>query len=130
MTDPQNAYQQPAYGQPVVYYAPMMVRPPGNGLATGSLVTGIIGAFFGLSVPIPFLGLFSAIVAVPLGIVAIALGFPGLPRARRVGVGRGASIAGIVLGFFALGITILVTIGWIILAATGAAAPTPSATPM
>lgn len=129
MTDQQKPYEQPAYGTPVVMYAPVMMRPPGNGLATASLVTGIIGAFFGLSVPIPVLGIISAVIALPLGIVAVALGFPALPRARRMGTGRGAAIAGIVLGFFALGITIIVTVGWIVLVATGAATTTPTPTP-
>ena len=130
MSDPQNPYQQqPVYGTPVMY-APIMVRPPGNGIATAALVVGIVGAFFGLSVPIPFLGIASAIVAAPLGIIAVALGFPGLSKAKRMGAGRGAAITGIILGFFALGITVLVILGWFVLGIIGAAEPTPTPTPM
>lgn len=131
MSDPQNPYQQqpPVYGTPIMY-APVMVRPPGNGLATAALVTGIVGAFFGLSVPIPFLGIASAIVAAPVGIVAVALGFPGLSKAKRMGAGRGAALTGIILGFFAIGITVIVTLGWIVLGVIGAAEPTPTPTPL
>lgn len=120
--------ERPPYGTPTVYSP--IVRPAGNGIATGAMVVGIIGAIFGLSVPIPLLGILSALVAAPLGILAVALGFPGLARAKSQGVGRGAAISGIILGCFALGITVVVTLGWIVLGIIGAAEPTPTPTPL
>jgi hypothetical protein len=119
--------ERPAYGTPTVYSA--IVRPASNGIATGALIVGIVAACFGLSVPIPLLGLLSAIIAAPLGILAVALGFPGLSRAKSLGMGRGSALAGIILGFFALGITVVVTLGWIVAIAAGAAEPTPTPTP-
>jgi hypothetical protein len=64
---------------------PVPVAAPGgsNGLAVAALVMGILTYFC--------LG--------PLGaILAIVLGFLGLKRAKEINVGRGMSIAGIVLG--------------------------------
>lgn len=127
MIDAPTPPERPPYGTPTVYSP--IVRPAGNGIATGALIVGIVGAVFGLSVPIPLLGILSAIIAAPLGIIAVALGFPGLSRAKNLGVGRGAAISGIMLGFFALGITVVVTLGWIVLGIIGAAEPTPTPTP-
>jgi hypothetical protein len=126
MIDAPIPSEQPSYGTPTVY---AITPSPRNGLATAALIVGIVSAFFGLSVPIPLLGLISAFLAAPLGIFAIGLGFPALSRAKKLRVGRGAAIAGIILGFFALGITVVVTIGWIVLSLIGAAEPTPTPTP-
>lgn len=118
--------EQPSYGTPTVY---SITPSPRNSLATAALVVGIIGAFFGISVPIPLIGLVSAFFAAPLGIFAVGLGFPALSRAKVLRVGRGAAIAGIVLGFVALGITVVVTIGWIVFALVAEPTPTPTPTP-
>jgi hypothetical protein len=119
--------ERPPYGTPTVY-SPILPSA-GNGLATGAMIVGIVGAFFGLSVPIPLVGILSAIIAAPLGILAVGLGFPALSRARSLGVGRAAALAGIILGFAAVGITVVVTLVWIILGIVGAAQPTPTPTP-
>jgi hypothetical protein len=118
--------EQPPYGTPTVYAITPSAR---NSLATAALVVGIVSAFFGLFVPIPLLGLFSAFLAAPLGIFAVGLGFPALSRAKVLRVGRGAAIAGIILGFVALGISIIVTVGWIVFALVAEPTATPTPTP-
>jgi hypothetical protein len=118
--------EQPPYGTPAVYAITPSAR---NGLATAALIVGIISAFFGLFVPIPLLGFLAASLAAPLGIFAVGLGYPALSRAKTLRVGRGAAMAGIILGFAALGIAIVVTAGWIIFALAGTAEPTPTPTP-
>jgi hypothetical protein len=118
--------EQPPYGTPTVYSITPAAR---NSLATAALILGIVSAFFGLSVPIPVIGLLSAFLAAPVGIFAVGLGFPALARAKTLRVGRGAAIAGIILGFLAVGITVVVTLGWIVFALVGAAEPTPTPTP-
>jgi heme/copper-type cytochrome/quinol oxidase subunit 2 len=68
-----------------------------NGLATASLVTGIVGVVFAF--------LFS-IVGLVLGIVATALGF----SARRGGAVNGKTTAGIVLGIVAIVVAIVMMV--------------------
>lgn len=83
---PPPGYQPPPFGSP-----PPGPYPPGypaypppsntNGLAIASLVTGLLG--FLCCIP---------------GVVGIGLGIAGLNQAKRTGVGRGLSIAGICCG--------------------------------
>lgn len=56
--------------------------PPGNGMATASMVLGLVG----FCVP------------VVCGVIAIILGLVGLGRAKKIGVGKGMAIVGIILG--------------------------------
>jgi hypothetical protein len=70
-----------------------------NGMASASMILGILGSILGL---IPLLAIF----ALALGGVGLFLGFAGLGRAKDIGVGRGAAIAGIVLSIAALGLAI------------------------
>ena len=99
---PQAPYGQAAapYGQAAGapyggYGAPTAPSATSNGLAVAALVLGILTYFC--------LG--------PLGaIVAIVLGFLGLRAARESGVGRGMSIAGIVLGAVGLVVGTLVIV--------------------
>jgi hypothetical protein len=65
--------------------------PQRNGLATGGFVVALIGAVIAL---IPFLGIVSWVIS-PVGLILSAV---GLALALRRGVGRGLSIAGVVLG--------------------------------
>ena len=70
---------------PAYQAVPAAAAPSGssNGAATAALVLGIL-TFFCLG---------------PVGaLLAIILGFIGLKKAKEIGVGRGSSIAGIVLG--------------------------------
>ena len=98
---------QPTYPPPGQGYAP---EPPsgGNGMATGSLVCGIIAVIFGT-----ILGFFvlTIPIAILLGIVAIVLGVIGLNRAKVSGTGRGQAIGGLVTG----GIGLVAALLWIAL---------------
>ena len=68
-----------------------------NGLATTSLVTGIVGVVFTFLI---------AIVGLILGVVATALGF----SARRGGAQNGKTTAGIVLGIVAIVVAIVMMV--------------------
>ena len=80
-------------------------RPAGtgrttNGAATAAVVTGSIGLAIAW---IPFIVLFGAILAV----LALVFGIIGVRRSRVAGVGRGASIAGIVMGSLGIAASVL-----------------------
>ncbi|HEX2901884.1 MAG TPA: DUF4190 domain-containing protein [Jatrophihabitans sp.] len=105
----EHSYAQPGYPQPygpppygtAAPYAPagsLYYPPPSrsNGLAIAALVTGICG--------------FLCIIP---GLVGIGLGIAGLNEAKRTGVGRGMSIAGICCG---LGWAVL-GVGWLLVTA-------------
>lgn len=101
-------------GQPqqqVIYQ--QVVRPPSNGVATTSLVFGIIGAAIGVWAFIPVLGIGSAIVGFPLTLVAIITGHIGYKRADTLGgIGKSSSMTGMILGYVTLAIIALVTLFW------------------
>lgn len=90
--------QQPQYGPPqyVQIVAPpvvQIVRPETNGLATASLVLGIITA-------VCFATILGWIFVPILGLLTIIFGFIGLANAGKLnGLGRGRAIAGLILGF-------------------------------
>jgi hypothetical protein len=67
------------------------VKAPSNGLATASLVLGIIGVVLAI---IPLVGIMGALV----GGIGLVLGIFGFLAANKRGVGRGKAIAGLVLG--------------------------------
>ncbi|MDO9397303.1 MAG: DUF2510 domain-containing protein [Herbiconiux sp.] len=83
-------------------FAPRLADPADsrNGYATASLVLGIVS--IGLNV-----------LLLP-GIAAVAFGVAGLAKAKRIGLGRGPSVAGIVLGVVG---TVLVVAFVVVLAA-------------
>jgi hypothetical protein len=97
----QQPYGQQPYGQqpyyPGGYPTPYSAYPApqrNNGLAVASLVVSLCSIF---------------LCGLP-GFVGIGLGIAGYRQSRRTGVGRGMSIAGIVIGAsFAL-----LSIGWIV----------------
>jgi hypothetical protein len=97
----QQPYGQQPYGQqpyyPVEYpmsYSAYPAPQRNNGLAVASLVVSLCSIF---------------LCGLP-GFVGIGLGIAGYRQSRRTGVGRGMSIAGIVIGAsFAL-----LSIGWIV----------------
>lgn len=96
----------PGYGSQNVHVHQAPTQPS-NGLATASMVLGIISI---ITVLIPIIGMIAWILA-PLGLILgfVALGKPG---------GRGMAIAGIVTSAIGL----LFCIGWFVLfAAIGAA---------
>jgi hypothetical protein len=77
-------------------FAPRAVDPADsrNGYATASLVFGIVSIGFNL-------------LFLP-SVLAVAFGFAGLSKARRMGMGRGLAIAGIVLG--AVGVMLMIVL--------------------
>lgn len=104
---PPPGYGQPAYGQPA--YAMQIAQP--NGLALASLIAGILS-----------LTLCGTVAA----IVAIVTGHMGLNRAKTLPpelARRGMALAGLIMGYISVGITVLIVILVIIASAT---APQPS----
>jgi len=91
-----HAPVQPQPGQTIY------VKAPSNGLATAALVLGIVGTVLAF---IPLIGGFGAF----LGGIGLALAVAGLFVARKRGVGKGRSIAGLVLGAASIVIFIVVT---------------------
>jgi len=91
-----HAPVQPQAGQPVY------VKAPSNGLATAALVLGIIGTVLSF---IPLIGGFGAFI----GGVGLALAIAGFLVAGKRGVGKGKSIAGLVLGLASIIIFFAVT---------------------
>lgn len=73
----------------------MYVEKKHNGLATASMVLGIIAIIFAF---VPIVGA----VAVPLAVVAAGLGIPALIKARKTQVGFVKAIAGLVLAVASL----------------------------
>jgi hypothetical protein len=78
------------------------VKAPSNGLATASLVLGIIGTVLAL---IPVIGVMGAVI----GGIGLVLGIFGLLAAKKRGAGKGKSIAGLVLGAAAIVVFLLVS---------------------
>jgi hypothetical protein len=77
--------------------------PPRNSLGSAALVLGIVALVFAL---VPIVGDF---VSVPAAVLAVVLGVVGLLRAEKgVATNGGAALAGVVLGFVAGFITLLV----------------------
>jgi hypothetical protein len=112
-SSPSPTYQQqvPGYGYPGNGYpghqpAPqVVVRGDRNGLGTAALVLGILAVLFSL---IPLIG----IVAWPLGITGLILGFVGLARVNhREATNRGVTIAGLITSGVALVICVLWLVG-------------------
>ena len=98
----------------------MLYRPNTNGLATASLVFGIISWFL-----CPLVG----------GVIAVACGHIAHSQIKRTGEsGSGMATAGLVLGYIHLAAAAIFIVFWLvafggmlaILAAIGTAAPTPS----
>jgi hypothetical protein len=93
----QAPVQAPGPAGPVQY-----VTAPSNGLATASLVLGIIGAALAF---IPVIGIAGAL----LGGLGFLLGVFGFLGSRKHGAGKGKAIAGLVLGVASVVIFILIS---------------------
>lgn len=98
-----------------------VVKPPSNGMAVTSLIVGIIAIVVGIWSPIPFIGLLFAFTGGLLALLAVIFGHVGLATSKRVGVGRGNSIAGLVTGYVTIAIIALTTMAWIVTLAGAAA---------
>lgn len=92
--------QQPGYGYGYPQqqaYAPQPVPQP-NSYATASVVLGFIGVLFSC-----FYGGF-------IGLIGLGIGIAGLNRSSNTGIGRSASIGGIVLNTLAVLISIAMVV--------------------
>ncbi|HWC83267.1 MAG TPA: DUF4190 domain-containing protein [Pseudonocardiaceae bacterium] len=108
MTAPQPYGQQPPYPQQNPYQ--QAAPQPGNGIAIGGMVTGIVGLVFGW---VPVVGFV-------LGAIALILSGVGIHNANTKNAsGRGMAVAGLVCGILA----VVFGIFWIVVfGAAGAAA--------
>lgn len=95
-----------------------VVRAPSNGVAIAALVLGIVAIVLGVWIPIPILGLVVMFLAFVPAVLAVVFGHVGLRVAARTGgLGRGASVTGLILGYLTLAISVITTAMWIALAA-------------
>lgn len=110
--------QQPQ--QQIIYQ--QVVRPPSNGMATTSLVLGIVAIIPGVFVAIPFAGIIFGGLAFLPAVLAVVFGHLGKNASNRIGgIGRGAAVTGMILGYITLGMMILaILISIITLVAAGA----------
>jgi len=107
--------QYPVYQQVPVYYQVVPAGPPSSGAATASLVFGIIGLLISLFPVAGLIGLFPDLLAVALGMGALA-GTKNRPIANP-----GVAKAGIVTGILGA----VICIAWLVFfgAIIGATAP-------
>jgi hypothetical protein len=82
-----NAIQSPAG-----YAMPVQMIVPSNGLATASLVLGLIGAIIE----------WGGLLTLTAGVLAIIFGAIGIGRSHQFGHGHGRAVAGLVLGIIAI----------------------------
>jgi hypothetical protein len=118
---PQQTYgyppPQPGYGYPPqggwAYYQPPV---PGNGPA----VTGFVFSVVGLSLLVLSFGL-STIVSLGCGITGVLCSRAGKQKVDRgeTPKHRGLARAGVIIGWVGIGLSILATIGWVLLIALG-----------
>jgi len=106
-SDQSPAVSTPATGSPapaVAQVAAAAATQAVNRIATTALVVGILALIFAI---IPVLGV---IVGSPLGLFAVIAGAIGLIVSKKSGKGRGASIAGLILG----GLALIVVVVWVV----------------
>ena len=104
---PQQGYPQPGYGQPAYPYA---VAPPTDGLALGSMITGIAALVLSCAYGI---GLLASPVALVLGKVSLNR----IKRSEgRLG-GHGLALTGLILGIVGTALLVLALIGLAIIIA-------------
>ena len=103
----------PLYATPMMVGMPLPVADPGAGLATTSLVLGIIGLVFSVIGLTPFTVLLCGGPAFILGILGIIFGAIG----RRSVTRKGQATAGLVMSIVALGLPIVI---FVLFALTGA----------
>lgn len=110
----------PSYTQHQVVYQNVM-RTQSNGAAVTSLVLGIVAITLGIWIPIPILGLFMMFLASVPTVLAVVFGHVGLRAAYRTGgVGRAAAVAGMVMGYVTLGLSVITTFVWLAAAVASA----------
>lgn len=115
-------YQQPQ--QQYVYQ--QVVKQPTNGMAVTALVLGIVSIVIGIWAPIPFIGIGAAFFAFLPALLAVIFGHIGQGTFKRIGVGKGQALTGLVLGYVTLGLIVATTLFWVVAGAAGSAANTAS----
>ena len=106
---------QPGYGQPAAYAAaPMAVAQPSNNLAVWSLVTGILS--------LVLCGAIAGVVAVITGHMALNQAKALPPQISR----RGMAMAGLIMGYISIALTVLAIIFYIVIIAAAASNPPSS----
>lgn len=93
---PMAAYQTPTH-----YGPPAGVLPVTDGLATASLVCGLVGVFLGACYG---MGIFASIAAIIMGHISLG----NIKRSGNVLQGRGLAIAGLILGYLIVGLIAVV----------------------
>lgn len=117
------SYPQPQ--QQIIYQ--QVVRAPSNGMATTSLVVGIVAIVTGVWVLIPFIGMFFGFIAFLPAVLAVVFGHVGLSKAPSVGgIGRGGAMTGLILGYLTVGLIVLTTAIWFIAIGASSAASSVS----
>lgn len=115
MSDPRS---YPPYPQQQYVYQ-QVVKAPSNGSGIAALVLGIVAIAMGVWIPVPFLGLFMMFLAFVPAVLAVIFGHVGLAVARRFhGTGRGQALAGLILGYVTLSISVATTCVWLVYATT------------
>jgi len=94
---PAYAQPQPAYAQPQPAYAPQYAQataaPPTNVLAVISMISSIVGVFFW--------GIFA--------VAGVIMGHIALSQIKKRGEGgRGMAVAGLIVGYVAIGVWLLI----------------------
>lgn len=119
MSYPSQPQQQVIYQQ--------VVRAPSNGMATTSLVLGIVAIVTGVWVLIPLVGMFFGFIAFLPGVLAAVFGHVGMSRSVTIGgIGRGSAMTGLILGYVTVGLIVLTTVFWFIAIGLSSAASTVS----
>lgn len=99
-----------------------VVKAPSNGMAVAALILGIVAIVTGIWIPIPILGLVMMFLAFAPAVLAVIFGHVGIRNSARLGgLGRGAALTGLVLGYVTLAISVLTTALWIAAAVASAA---------
>jgi hypothetical protein len=117
---PVSAVPASPYPPAVIYQPPQIVvqAPPASGVATASMVLGILGVLGGW-----------CLFGLPC-VLAVILGHVGLHETRNgTKSGRGMAVAGLVLGYVFVGPMIIFTVMVFFGGVMGAVTPTSSPTP-
>ncbi len=90
------------------YGQPMHGPPPSSGLATASLITGILALLSGLGSCIPFVSCITIFSTPTFALIAIITGFVAQSQIKQgTATGKEMALAGIIMGFAGIGLLVL-----------------------
>ncbi|MGF3056780.1 DUF4190 domain-containing protein [Microbacterium sp. YY-01] len=98
---------------PQAFHQHQIIKPPSNGMAVTSLVLGIVAIVVGIWSFVPILGLIAAFFGFLPAVLAVIFGHVGVKNSKTSGVGKGAAVTGLVLGYVTLGVILLTVVLWI-----------------